>query len=189
MAAGAEGGVFEFAGAGDDVLVEGHGLVGRHDVHVVVQQAPHADYQRLGCDVFAVRRVSLLDALTGLSGVTVPSLAPGAAPLRVHCDGNALPIAPDEVFVMQGEGMPIQSRRGGKKRGDLYVRFVVEFPKSLPRALGDQGDAVRRDELARLLGQDARGTAAARTSLFGGLFSRGFGVSFLKFERGSRGVF
>ena len=64
----------------------------------------------------------------------------------------------------------MRSASGG--RGDLLVRFIVEFPESLPAARA----ADRRAALAPLLGGNADAPAAPdppAAGLFGGLFGGG----------------
>ena len=84
--------------------------------------------------------------------------------------GDDLPVAPDDVWVVPGEGM----RDGAGKRGDLLIRFVVEFPTRLPASGGDAGETPRA-RLAAIIGGDASAPAAPSRGLFGGLFGSGGG--------------
>ena len=78
-----------------------------------------------------------------------------------------LPVAPDDVWVLKGEGM----RDASGRRGDLLIRFVVEFPKTLP----DEDD--RRGRLAPLLGGSSSAPLPpSKRGLFGGLFGSGGGA-------------
>ena len=84
----------------------------------------------------------------------------------VRADAGDLPVAPDDVWILKGEGM----RDASGRRGDLLIRFVVEFPKTLP----DEDD--RRARLAPLLGGSAAAPAPpSKRGLFGGLFGGGSG--------------
>lgn len=148
-------------GAGDDVFYDGGHV--RRDVTVIVEEAPHADLQRVGADLLCAKRVPLLDALTGFA-IEVPTLRRddkrGKA-FVVRADAADLPVAPDDVWILKGEGM----RDSSGARGDLLIRFVVEFPKTLP----DEKD--RRGRLAPLLGGSAAApTPPSKRGLFGGLF-------------------
>lgn len=49
-------------------------------------------------------------------------------------------IEPGQIWVIKGEGMPIRGRNKGA-RGDMYIRFEVEFPSvSWAKALDLSGD-------------------------------------------------
>ena len=127
-------------GEGDDVFYDGGHV--RRDVTVVVEEESHAELQRVGAE-FSVLwpGVPLLDALTGFA-IDVPTVQRddkrGKA-FVVRADAGDLPVAPDDVWILKGEGM----RDASGRRGDLLIRFVVEFPKTLP----DEDD--RRGRLAR----------------------------------------
>ncbi|KAH8065489.1 hypothetical protein JL720_12718 [Aureococcus anophagefferens] len=84
-------------------------------------------------------RVSLLDALTGFA-VDAPTVAkhdPRGRTFRIAAAAEDLPVAPDDVWVVKGEGM--RDARDPSKRGDLFVRFIVDFPKALPEGTGRRG--------------------------------------------------
>lgn len=51
-------------------------------------------------------------------------------------------ISQDTVKKIEGEGMPLLAELDGKK-GDLYITFKIEFPKSL--------STLQREELKRVL--------------------------------------
>jgi DnaJ family protein B protein 13 len=69
-------------------------------------------------------------------------------------DGRKLVVAPDNVQspayakCVAGEGMPIYEgleaslNGGGKSRGNLYIKFDVEFPKQLSKAQKDKISAL-----------------------------------------------
>ncbi|KAG5460871.1 MAG: DnaJ C terminal domain-containing protein [Olpidium bornovanus] len=97
------------------------------DVIVVIRQQPkpHPTFQREGADLLANVTVSLSEALTGFSRVVL-----------THLDGRGIHasspagsvIRPGDVRVVREEGMPVH-RRGTSARGDLYLKFFVEFPE------------------------------------------------------------
>ena len=169
---GAAGGEsFFFRKAGDDVFYGSGEHAGRRDVTVIIEEAPRADLQRLGNDLLVAKRVSLLDALTGFA-VDAPTVAkhdPRGRTFRITAAAEDLPVAPDDVWVVKGEGM--RDARDPSKRGDLFVRFIVDFPKALPA--GDW--KARRRALAGLIGGAPDAPAAqprpASGGLFAGLFS------------------
>lgn len=92
-------------------------------VIIVLEQKPHEFFQRKKNDLYYDCKIPLVTALTG-----------GQFSIR-HLDDrillvNILPgefIKPGEVKAIEGEGMP--SLRHHVK-GNLYVRFEVEFPSS-----------------------------------------------------------
>ncbi|KXZ48044.1 hypothetical protein GPECTOR_30g139 [Gonium pectorale] len=131
-----------FRGKGDE-------LPGRcaGDMVLVVSQAAHSTFERRGHDLHTVLSVPLLAALAG-----------GSVPLTT-LDGRTLTLPlgpaclqPHSEHVLKGEGMPIMHPRprqrpapgggaaaggGGAEaapaptRGDLHVRFEVQFPQEL----------------------------------------------------------
>ncbi|KAJ1454070.1 hypothetical protein M885DRAFT_522580 [Pelagophyceae sp. CCMP2097] len=148
---GAEAGErHEFHGAGDDAFAaDGRQtfIAGRQDVVIIVAEKKHAHFERLGADLLIVRHLSLLDALTGFS-ISAPRVDDAKANITLrNADDAALPVAPSDVWKVRGQGMPT-----GQGRGDLYVRFVVDFPK-LGR--GAKATAEHRAALAKLLGVEA----------------------------------
>lgn len=90
-------------------------------VIIVLEQKPHEHFQRKKNDLYYDCKIPLVTALTG-----------GKFTIR-HLDNRVLSvniivgevIKPGEVKLIQGEGMP--SLRHHVK-GDLYVRFEVDFP-------------------------------------------------------------
>ncbi len=96
------------------------------DVTFVIEEKPHASMQRRGDDLLRAERVTLADALCGVT-------------LEVRAlDGRTLTIAVPEVItpgytkVIKGEGMPISKAPG--KKGDLLIKFDVVFPKCASHA-------------------------------------------------------
>ncbi|KAH8082107.1 hypothetical protein JL720_8633 [Aureococcus anophagefferens] len=133
---GAAGGEsFFFRKAGDDVFYGSGEHAGRRDVTVIIEEAPRADLQRLGDDLLVAKRVSLLDALTGFA-VDAPTVAkhdPRGRTFRIAAAAEDLPVAPDDVWVVKGEGM-----RDATVARRPFVRFIVDFP-SAPEGTGRRG--------------------------------------------------
>ncbi|GME76065.1 unnamed protein product [Ambrosiozyma monospora] len=105
-----------FSGEGDQLpdIIPG-------DVIFVIDEQPHKVFTREGDDLYYEAKIDLLTALAG-----------GSFAIK-HLNGEYLKIdilpgeviAPGEIKVIEGKGMPIQ-RHGGY--GDLFVKFEVEFP-------------------------------------------------------------
>ncbi|RKP27652.1 hypothetical protein SYNPS1DRAFT_12363 [Syncephalis pseudoplumigaleata] len=94
------------------------------DVIFILEQKPHAHMERRGRDLWTDVTVTLTEALCGFSKV-----------LLVHLDGRGIAVtqSPGQVIrsgdvkCIKDEGMPEYRRPFDK--GDLYVRFFVQFPE------------------------------------------------------------
>ncbi|KAG0268906.1 hypothetical protein DFQ27_005345 [Actinomortierella ambigua] len=98
------------------------------DIEFVIEEKDHPMFKRQGDDLVVNLELTLLEALTGFSksvrtleGKTLPISSAGT---RV--------IEPGQEERYPGEGMPISKKAGQK--GDLIVKYVVKFPKSLTSA-------------------------------------------------------
>lgn len=123
-----EGTKITFCNKGDELSPGGPSA----DLVLIVRQQPHATFTRSGNDLHATLKLPLVTALTG-----------GTAALRMP-DGRTLqlpisaaqPVSHGSVRVVHGEGMPISKAPGGK--GDLHVKFEVEFPRQLSQQQKEQ---------------------------------------------------
>lgn len=96
------------------------------DVVFVVQEKDHDTFKRKGADLLCLQSISLTECLCGFTRVIK------------HLDGRELVIKvpagqiikPDQVKVIQGEGMPLHGSPFTK--GKLFVVFKVQFPDTLP---------------------------------------------------------
>lgn len=88
-----------------------------------VKQRPHQTFARKGSDLYISRTIQLIDALTGFEFDLT------------HLDGEVVTIKSDEIGkiiangdkkIIKGKGLPRET--GG--RGNLYVEFKLEMPKS-----------------------------------------------------------
>lgn len=135
---------------GDGDVLPGHEA---GDVIFVVKQQDHPVFQRKGGDLIMKKKISLFEALTGVSFVLD------------HLDGHKVRIqsAPGQVLsdetVQQvpDEGLPIFGHSSYMK-GVLFVQFDVEMPTKL-----DFTEAQKR-ALGMLLGATPPGAAGAATS-------------------------
>ena len=100
------------------------------DLNVYIKELPHEVFRRINKnDLLYVHNISLVKALN-------------SEPVCLYTlDGRRLAISIDEIIapntvkVVKGEGMPIYDKdlsksRGDKiKKGDLYIKFNIIFPK------------------------------------------------------------
>jgi hypothetical protein len=106
------------------------------DLIFVVDEKPHAIFKRDGNDLVVNHKVSLLDALTGVT-YNLTTL-----------DGRSLAISmtdivkPGHQIVIPNEGMPISKEPN--KKGNLIIKFDVMFPTKLT--------AEQKSDLRRALG-------------------------------------
>ncbi|XP_051132479.1 protein psi1-like [Andrographis paniculata] len=94
------------------------------DVVFEVQERPHPLYKRRGDDLELGVEVPLLDALLGCA-MSVPLLGGGHTDLTL----DDVIICPGYETSIAGQGMPVANQK--KKRGDLRLKFDVEFPAHL----------------------------------------------------------
>ncbi|XVE75173.1 hypothetical protein DITRI_Ditri12bG0074400 [Diplodiscus trichospermus] len=107
------------------------------DLIFVVDEMPHLIYKRDGNDLVVNRKISLLEALTGIN-LSLTTL-----------DGRSLTIpVPDIVkpgheVVILNEGMPIS--KGPSQKGHLKIKLYIVFPSRL--------SAEQKSDLKRALGR------------------------------------
>ncbi|ESQ35829.1 hypothetical protein EUTSA_v10008066mg [Eutrema salsugineum] len=105
------------------------------DLTFVVDEKPHPVYTRDGNDLIVEKKVSLIEALTGLT-ISLTTL-----------DGRNLTVPvldivkPGQEIVIPNEGMPTKDPL---KRGDLRVSFEILFPSRLT--------SEQKNDLKRVLG-------------------------------------
>ena len=122
-------------GMGDDSKIEFEHAGDEHPDHAAghivfkLLTAPHANFTRRRNDLHFTQRLTLLQALTGFD-VAVRQL-----------DGREVRVQSSEitphghVTKVKGEGMP--QHTVPSQRGDLYVRFEVDLPRTLTQAQKD----------------------------------------------------
>ncbi|GLC33245.1 hypothetical protein PLESTB_000355200 [Pleodorina starrii] len=104
------------------------------DIILVVVQKEHDVFQRAGVDLVMEKTISLTEALTGCTFTFK------------HLDGRVLRVVipqgevikPNSFKCLHDEGMPFHGRP--YQKGNMYVRFNVEFPETLTEA---QAKAIR----------------------------------------------
>jgi len=93
------------------------------DIIFVLSEKKHEIFKRNGADLYMEYKLPLVEALGGFAFSVK------------HLDGRELIvksekdiIRPDEVRMIQNEGMPMY-KRGPFEKGSLYIKFSIEFPK------------------------------------------------------------
>ncbi|KAK9286081.1 hypothetical protein L1049_014461 [Liquidambar formosana] len=93
------------------------------DIIFLIDEKRHPLFKRDGDDLEIVVEVPLVQALTGCS-LPVPLL--GGEEMFLYVDDI---MYPGYEKIIRGQGMPKSKEKG--KRGDLRIRFLVEFPTEL----------------------------------------------------------
>ncbi|KAK7864309.1 hypothetical protein R5R35_009563 [Gryllus longicercus] len=96
------------------------------DVIFITEERPHEHFQREGNNLVMHCTIGLKDALSGLR-VVVKTL--DERTFHVNITDVVHPLYEK---IIKGEGMPLV--QDPRKKGDLIIRFEVEFPKYLPKA-------------------------------------------------------
>lgn len=108
----------------------------RSSVFIKFKQAAHSNFKRIkGNDLIYTHKISLVDSLKGDPVVFQ------------HFDGRTVSvgidslISPQSVKIVRGEGMPVHKENADSEvqvlglermeKGDLYIRFEIEFPTEL----------------------------------------------------------
>ncbi|OCB85288.1 DnaJ-domain-containing protein [Sanghuangporus baumii] len=111
-----------FPRAGNEVSPTGDA----QDLVFVVEEKPHPRFERDASELIVKEKIPLVDALTNIGG--------GVRHIE-HLDGRRVPvplplgvIKPGTESRVPGEGMPIRKER---RKGDLIVRWEVQFPDRL----------------------------------------------------------
>ncbi|GAN09735.1 DnaJ protein homolog 1-like isoform X1 [Mucor ambiguus] len=94
------------------------------DLVFEVEEKPHASFIRHGDNLLTTVKLTLKEALTGFKK-SIPRLD-GRTMATVETENRIIQNGQEEILI--GEGMP--NEETGEK-GDLIVRFQVEFPESL----------------------------------------------------------
>mmetsp|Transcript_39197 Transcript_39197/g.94765 ORF Transcript_39197/g.94765 Transcript_39197/m.94765 type:complete len:413 (+) Transcript_39197:229-1467(+) len=154
-----------FSGLADEVPGRETG-----DVHFVVQEKEHELFKRKGADLLVMQDISLNQALTGFSyrfkhldgRDVIIKTRPGKvieSELKDPDTGRSMPY----MMMVPKEGMP--SLGNPFVKGDLYIAFHIEFPKTLPTDVveklrdllpdGNMEEAYDADEVEELFMEDA----------------------------------
>jgi molecular chaperone DnaJ len=117
---------------GETLQISGHGNAGINngpygDLHVRVGVKPHPIFERRGDDVWCEMPITFTQAALGAE-VTVPTLD-GKVSYNIH-EGTQ----PNDIFKLKGKGV---NHLGSTRRGDQYVKVVIEVPKHLSQKQKD----------------------------------------------------
>ena len=113
---------------GENMVVRGGGNEGKNggatgDLYVQVSVRPHPAFERNGLDVTCDLPLTFVEAALGAE-VDAPTLE-GTEKMKIEAETQT-----GTVLTMRGKGIP-NPRNGGKTRGNLYLRCIVETPKNL----------------------------------------------------------
>tara|TARA_Y100000590_G_scaffold420543_1_gene523345 strand:+ start:94 stop:1194 length:1101 start_codon:yes stop_codon:yes gene_type:complete len=93
------------------------------DLIVRVRVEPHNLYRRDGTDLYCDARISMVDAALGTE-INVKTLE-NTEKLKIESGTQ-----PNSILKIKSKGLPSQN---SNRRGDLFVRVVVEIPKKLSK--------------------------------------------------------
>ncbi len=100
------------------------------DIAFVIRDKPHPKFQREGSDIVYTCKVSLREALCG-TVINVPTLQGNT--VAVNCKNEI--IKPTSTKRLQGYGLPYPKQPS--RKGDLIVKFDIQFPNSLSKSSKD----------------------------------------------------
>mgnify|MGYP002385900484 CR=1 FL=1 len=122
------------------------------DVVVTLHQKPHSHIQRVGHDLIVEHKLPLPEALGGFQ-FNLPHLNKRVLNVSSNEKGNI--VKPGDIKKIANEGMPIRQQPG--KRGDMYIKFDVEFPE------GQFLDKTKIQAVSEALGQQKAGEVKVET--------------------------
>ncbi|KAL7667493.1 hypothetical protein ACOME3_001942 [Neoechinorhynchus agilis] len=125
-----------FVGEGDLISSYGDPL----DMVFVVVEEPDPAFSRIGDDLVHSVRLSLLQALC-LNEVVVSTI--DSKKRRIPISEDEI-ISPNTVKILKGDGMPRST--APNSRGDLIVKFQIDFPTSLSKDVKLRIESVIPDE-------------------------------------------
>jgi DnaJ-class molecular chaperone len=94
------------------------------DMVFILREKPHPFLKREKDNLVYTANITLKHALCGVK-LSIPTLDG-----EQICEQLLQPISPDSVHVIAGKGMPNSKTM---KRGDLLVKFNIQFPASLEK--------------------------------------------------------
>ncbi|KAF9223700.1 DnaJ-domain-containing protein [Gyrodon lividus] len=111
------------------------------DLVFVTEEKPHPMFTRNGDDLICYLKIPLLQALTGSDTKKVVEALDGR---KIQVPVPAEIVKPGQETRISGEGMPIRKQGNLKKKGDLIIRWDVQFPDRLTPS--------QKESLRRVLG-------------------------------------
>ncbi|KAG5186352.1 putative chaperone protein dnaJ [Tribonema minus] len=147
-----DGHKFIFQGMADEQPSKATG-----SVVFVIQTTQHERFTRKGADLVLEKKLSLRQSLSGFRFS------------QKHVDGTSIVLENSsitrhkEAKVIKGAGMPHKDKPG--MRGDLYVIFLVEYPKSLSKEQQAQLEIILPPEPLQPIEASARSVKMAPASV------------------------
>ncbi|XP_061337159.1 uncharacterized protein LOC133284185 [Gastrolobium bilobum] len=108
------------------------------DIVFLIDEKKHPLFSREGNDLEICVEIPLVDALTGCS-IPIPIL--GGENMTLSFEN--IVIYPGYEKVIQGQGMPNPKNNG--KRGDLHVKFLIDFPTELSDEQREEAVSILQD--------------------------------------------
>lgn len=108
------------------------------DLAFIVEEKPHPVFTRDGNDLVCNLKIPLVDALTGSDTKKVVELLDGR---KLQVPSPVGIVKPGQETRVVGEGMPIRKQASLKNKGDLVIRWDVQFPDRLTPS---QKEGIRR---------------------------------------------
>lgn len=108
------------------------------DVIFSIDEKKHPLYRRDGDDLELCVEIPLVDALTGCS-ITIPLL--GGENMSLSFENTVIHHGYEKII--KGQGMPNAKNNG--TRGDLRVKFLIDFPKDLTEEQRREAASILQD--------------------------------------------
>lgn len=108
------------------------------DIVFLIDEKKHPLFRRDGIDLEICVEIPLVDALTGCS-LQIPLL--GGENMDLSFENTV--IYPGYEKVIEGQGMP--NPKNNATRGDLHVKFLIDFPKELSDEQREEAVTILQD--------------------------------------------
>lgn len=108
------------------------------DIVFLIDEKKHPLFRREGNDLEICIAIPLVDALTGCS-ISIPLL--GGENMTLSFENTV--IYPGYEKIIRGQGMPNPKNNG--IRGDLHVKFLIDFPTELTEEQRDEAVSILQD--------------------------------------------
>ena len=115
---GIDNGDYVIQGEGESIPNGANG-----DLIVRVRVEDHPQFRRDGIDIYCDANISMIDATLGTE-IQVPTLE-NTEKVKIGVGTQ-----PNSILKLKGKGLP---RQNSGRRGDQYIRVVVEIPKNLSK--------------------------------------------------------
>lgn len=96
----------------------------------MIRDKPHPEFKREGSDLKYTAKISLKQALTGVS-LIIPTLTGDSVPLEMSREV----VKPNTTKRLPGRGLPFPKEPS--RKGDLIVSFDIRFPDTVTNSAKD----------------------------------------------------